>query len=278
MKKLFTAVAIMALVAPALAQDDKKEEFDSKFRFGLRITPQPTWFVSGNKKNDAPAGAVFGFGFGLNLEYWFSNKVCLLTGIGGDFEGGKVAFRHDADYKATYWLDESDAFVENPSNDKKTSKHVMYEVNERKIKTTHLTIPIILKLTTQEYSGIKYFGMFGGELGYRVNAKAYDTYYQSQRTNDTGAVLISTSPEPGSDLNINPQTWFARVCFNAGLGLEYRLAGSTSAFVSLNYFRSMTNLMKTNEKYMYYAIENGNKYIKSRLFMTGVRINIGIMF
>jgi hypothetical protein len=275
MKKFICSIALIGSLLTAGAQDDKKAEFDRKFRFGLRITPQPTWLVSGNKNNNIPNGAVFGFGFGLNLEYCFSNIACLLTGIGGDFEGGKYSFRTEENYHVGYWTDEAGEVIK-PSD--VNDKSLGYRVTERRVKTTYASVPLILKLSTQEYSGVKYFGMFGGELSYRVNSKANDTYYETLfYKNDT----LRTKAESGelSDININPQTWFMRISFNAGMGMEYRVAGTTAMFVSINYFRNLTNYMKEESKYMFYSIENGSyKYVKSRLFITGIRFNVGIMF
>ena len=279
MKKTLGSLILIALVLPVLAQD-KKAEFDRKFRFGLRVTPQPTWFVSANKKNEVPAGMVLGFGFGLNLEYHFSNIASLVTGIGADFEGGKFTYRHDDNYKAVYHMDEMGEIVKKP-NSSSFGKNTVYVVNQRRIRNTYATVPLILKLSTQEYSGIKYFGMFGGELSYRVNSKARDTYHESYRLkNDT--LLERTVGGESEDININPQTLFARLTFNAGLGMEYRLAGSTAAFISLNYFRSLTNIMKGEKasEYMYYTADNNgtNRYIHSKLYLTGIRINLGVMF
>jgi hypothetical protein len=277
MKKLLVTIVCTGFGMSAFAQDTKAE-FDNKFRFGLRITPQPTWFVSGNEKNNTPSGAVFGFGFGLNLEYWFSNKVCLLTGIGGDFEGGKYKFRHDADYEAVYWLNDADEVIEKPNASTANNKNTAYVLDERRVKVTYATIPVQLKLSTQEYSGIKYFGVFGTDISYRVNAKVKDTYYESYKfRNDT--LILTNSPEAVEDINISPQTWFMRITLNAGAGMEYRIAGSTSVFLSVNYFRNLTNLMKKNAEYMYYDVDGTtNKYIKSQLFLTGIRFNVGIMF
>src|SRR4051812_37024014 len=98
-KTLFTVMACVLLSATVSAQETStasaapaaqatKNEFDKKWRFGLRVTPQPSWFSSGDK-NNIPAGSIMGLGFGLNVEYRFSDVAGILTGIGGDFEGGK---------------------------------------------------------------------------------------------------------------------------------------------------------------------------------------------
>src|SRR5690606_25473392 len=110
-----------------------------------RVAAQPSWFAS-EDKNNIPDGAVFGLGFGLNVERKFSNVACLLTGIGGDFEGGKYTFKNDPaeNYIVRYSRD-ADQFV-SPSDTSSTMKN--YIVAGRKVSTTHVTIPLILKLST----------------------------------------------------------------------------------------------------------------------------------
>jgi len=71
---------------------------------------------------------------------------------------------------------------------------------------------------------------------------------------------------------------------NVGLGTQYRFSGSTSVFLSVNYFHSFTNLMRKESKYMSYKINrdsNGDLTyfnVKQNLFMNAVRINVGILF
>jgi len=272
-------------------EDKKKEEFDKKFRFGLRITPQPTWFAT-NDKNISPYGAKFGFGFGLNMEFKLSDIVGFQTGIGGDFEGGKYTYKYDPtnNYSVRYWQDNSANFIE-PKKDGdglelKNATSTGFLLNERSIKTTVVTIPAVLKLNTKEYSGLKYFGMFGVEIGLRIKQTATDTYYETYKY-DAAGNTISTNSSPdkqssivlGKDGSLIP----LRVGLNAGLGTEYRLAGSTSVFFSINYFRSFVNQLKNDSRYLIYnstntAGVNSYNFIKQNLIQNAIRINVGVMF
>jgi hypothetical protein len=282
MKKfLLSLVASSVICSSLLAQDT---DFDKKFRFGLRVTPQPTWFLSSDK-NNVPSGAKFGFGFGLNMEFRFSEIAGLLTGIGADFEGAKYKFRNDpgSNYEAVYWMNESSELVEPTSTNKTTKSNTAFVLKERTVKSTYVTIPVILKLSTKEYNGFKYSGMFGGEIGVRIKAKADDSYYSKRKyVNDT---LFSTLTENDSqtDINISKESSLVpiRICFNAGLGVEYRLGGSTSAFVNINYFRSLSNQMRKESEYTIYKTEPSSgksTFIKQNLKMSGIRISVGIMF
>lgn len=264
----------------------QSNELDKKWRFGLRITPQSTWYSSGDK-NNIPKGVNFGFGFGLNVERRFSDIVSLLTGIGGDFEGGKYTLRHDTsaagNYMPAYWEDES-GLIAKPASGKKKDNTVRY-LKERKINSTFVTIPLLLKLSTKEYSGLKFYGLFGGEIGIRARILAKDTYYETRKyTDDVNYVYVSGETTE-SDVNIGKDASLIpmRLGFNVGLGAEYRMASTTAAFISVNFFKAFTNTMRKESNYLYYRTYDDNgkenyRMVQQNLLLNAVRINVGIMF
>ena len=277
---------------PPSSKESKESEFDKSFRFGLRVTPQPTWFAS-NDKNNLPYGANFGLGFGLNIEYKFSEIAAFQFGIGGDFEGGKYTFKYDPQdsYMVQYWQDKSGNFVAPKSgaasNAINNPDNTGYILKERSIKTTFVTIPLILKLSTKEYNGLKYFGMFGGELGIRAKAIATDSYFDSFVYDAKGTITKSNGESSQSTINIGKDASLIPMRFglNVGLGTEYRLAGSTAVFFSANYFHSFTNFMRNDSKYMVYNVNKDltagtetYKFVKQTLLLNAIRINIGILF
>jgi len=288
MKKILLSLAVVSIFGSALAQDSGTQ----KVRFGLRVTPQPTWFTSGDK-NATPAGAKFGFGFGLNLEFRLAEVASFLTGIGGDFEGGKYTFRNDPvnNYQVMYLMNEGNEFV-NPNgstdgvNNKIIKSNTAYILKGRTVKTSYVTVPVILKLSTKEYSGLKYYGMFGGEIGIRLKATATDSYHGSGKYSAYNAdtvYLYKSSPgiESQSDIDVTKDFSPLRLCFNAGLGAEYRIAGTTSAFVNINYSRCLMNQTKKESEFAYYKTEASSgksTFIQQNLKSTAIRINIGIMF
>lgn len=296
-KYLYTIASVIVLATCVNAQTpapDAGKNFDKKFRFGLRITPQPTWYSS-TENNNKPYGSKFGFGFGLNMEFRLSEIVAFQTGVGGDFEGGNYSFRNDPqnNYQVSYWQNNAGEFIEpkqNGSGSELRTSSTGYILKDRTIKTTHVTIPALLKLSTNEYSGFKYFGAFGIELGLRVKAIAKDSYYNSYTYNSAGIV---TSPLTGngaseqSNINIKKDAFLIpmRLGLNVGGGTEYRIGGSTTAFISINYFRSFFNLMRSESKFLVYnadyAIPAGTTkyyFVKQNLILSAIRINLGIMF
>ncbi len=270
-----------------------QDNFDKKFRFGLRVALQPSWYQS-NNTSSSPAGANVGFGFGLSMEFKLSNNIHFSTGIGGDFEGGKISYRNDdTPFAVKEVIDNEGQMVEAKKGilasdyDQKVGS-TLYVLKQRQYKTTMVTIPLLLKMMTLEYSGFRYFAIFGGELGIRVGAKANDTFYSGTTFNGNGTTttiaendLKRNDIQVGKDASLIP----LRFGLNVGLGTEYRLAGSTSMVFSVNYFQSFTNLMRNDSKYLtkdQFLDASNQTYSFSALsqsyIMRAVRINIGFMF
>jgi hypothetical protein len=314
MKKFFYASFVtMALSSVLLAQttmpapstgDDGS--FDKKFRFGLKVAPQPTWFKSGNG-NTEKLKTGFGFGFGLVAEYKLSNIIRLSSGVMGDLESGSVKFKNDGydpnnpatnnNYAVAYVIDKDGELLEakdgiKPEEFGSQPGAKTYILKERKIKTTHVTVPITLKMLTNEYSGFRYFGQFGVDLGFRTAFKAADEYsYTGSYVAATGTTAATMKWEAGGSNSTVPITKDGslvpvRLGLNVGAGTEYRIAGSTSLFISVNYFSSFTNLMQNKSDYAFTAVSYdapSNKYTNFKLFeqtlkMNAIRINLGVMF
>lgn len=301
-----TSVALAQTTTPPATGDDG--DFDKKFRFGLRVSPQPTWFKSGNG-NVSKLKTGFGFGFGLVGEIKLSDLIRVSTGIGGDIESGSISFRNagydpnnpstNNEFASTYVINKDGELLEAEGGVKAESFDLQpgskkYVLKERKIKTTHVTIPITLKMLTKEYSGFRYFGQFGVDLAFRTAFKASDEYSY------TGTYVASTSTatpmgtikwETGGSNSTVPISKDGslvpiRLGLNVGIGTEYRIAGSTSLFMSVNYFSAFTNLMRNDSKYAYTGVTTDpttNTYtnfkaLSQSLKMNAIRINLGVMF
>jgi hypothetical protein len=226
----------------------------------------------------------------LVTEFRLSKTASFVTGIGGDFEGGSIKYKYDptnanSPYSVGYLTDNSGNMKELKDGVDQNSViqagDVFYNgITERKIKTTYVTIPLALKMMTKEMTGFKYFGQFGGELGIRVRAKAEDSFISSIGNNSYGLAGTNSNVNIGKDASVIP----LRFGLNVGAGAEYRLSGSTSLFLSVNYFRSFTNLMRKESKYMVYDAHSDSQgaltffRVKQGLIMNAIRINVGVMF
>ena len=166
MKKILLLVSSTLLLANSFFAQESDD--DKKFRLGLKVAAQPTWFSS-KDNNTTRSSTGFGFGFGLAMEFRLSKTAYFVTGIGGDFESGGIKYKYEplavTPYAVGYVLNGSNEIKElkdgTTATDLVQAGDVQYNgLYERKIKTTHVTIPLALKMMTKEIGGFKYFGVF----------------------------------------------------------------------------------------------------------------------
>lgn len=277
-KLLYTFIAISFTSSVLLAQDDSKS-----VRFGVFGRGTPTWYGMTTNNNYSKGGAIFGAGFGLNLEFRITDVVAFQTGIGGDFDGGKIKYNYDItgsnNYYTGYVLDKTPALVEisgkNPP-DFASSQYTGRFLLTRQIHTTYVTIPLLLKMKTKEISGFKYFVDFGANLGVLASAKA-DDY-------TTNGSLFNPDYTTTKGLSMYKDCNPIRVGLNVGGGVEYRLAGTTSIFLSVNYVNSFISTVKSSSVYNYTGIDYSKygsgtfNYASQSLKTNGIQINVGLLF
>jgi hypothetical protein len=286
MKKILLIVSSTLVLANSFfAQDDS----DKKFRFGLRVSPTPTWLRSADTKLVSGAGAKFGFGFGLQTEFRINSTASFVTGIGGDFLGGKQSYKNGQGYV----LDKGGSYTDSKNTDfsqgttglynSTNNGDKFYEIKSRSVKATYVTIPVLLKLMTKDISGFKYYGIFGGNIAVQTKFRATDeitelNYNVVNNTYESGATTTITDMKPTGDLIP------FNVGLNVGLGAEYNLSGSTSFFFSLHYLRGFINQYQGTSDIMVdkmkESINTGVLPSKSKqsAFSDGIQINVGILF
>lgn len=287
MKKILLIVSSTLLLANTfVAQDDA----DKKFRFGLRISPTPTWLRSTDTKLVEKGGIKFGFGFGLQMEFRINSTASFLTGIGGDFLGGKQTYKNGQGYvldKDNQYVDSKDFdFAQGPAStysSSLTSGNKLYELKSRNVKASYVTIPVMLKLMTKDISSFKYFGVFGGNIAIQTKFTATDEINElkyeagSNSFASNGSTTITDMRPSGDLVPLN-------IGLNVGIGAEYNLSGSTSVFFSVNYLRGFINQYQgTSDVIVDKIVENVNKGAsptksKQSAISDGVQINIGMLF
>lgn len=291
MKKISILVSSIVLLATSVSAQDSNSN-DKKVRFGLKISPTPTWLRSNDTKVVENGGAKFGFGFGLQAEFALTSTASFVTGIGGDFLGGKQTYKAGQGYvlskdNSTYIDYKKIDFSKEPNaqNSSNNDGYNFYALNSRSVKTTYITIPVLLKLMTKDISGFKYFGMFGGNIGIQTKYRAEDeitvlNYNTVLNKYEMGGKSSVKDMRPTGDLiPLN-------VALNAGIGAEYNISGSTSLFLSVNYLRGFINQYQPTSDIMIDNMLNtlNDKTIspssgsKQSAFSDGLQINIGVLF
>lgn len=286
MKKVFSIAAAALLITNVLFAEDGD---DRKVRFGLKVTPTPTWMRSNDTKLVENSGMKFGFGFGLQIEFKINSTAAFVTGIGGDFLGGKQIYKNGQGYMINtgdngYRESGTITYQYLPGvmhANSMVDDYKFYELKSREIKVTYITLPILLKLMTKDISGFKYFGVFGANVAvatkYKVTDEITELNYTAGGFSSGGSSTLSDMTPSGDYLPFNAG-------LNVGLGMEYNLSGSTSAFISFNYCRGFINQYKSESKVIVdnlkESLNNMKTPVKSKqsAFSDGVQINIGMLF
>lgn len=289
MKKILPIVMAALLITTALVAGEGDDE--KKFRFGLKVTPTPAWLRSADKKVVDKNGIKFGFGFGLQTEFRITNTAHFVTGIGGDFLGGKQIYKNGQGYVLSkdnaYTDSEKTTFTNGPvttySDNIVGNNDKFYEIKTRSIKTTYITIPVLLKLMTKDISGMKYFGVFGGDIAIQTKFRCTDELTELKFNTTTG-LYEASGDVTVADMRPTGDLIPFNVGLNVGLGFEYNLSGSTSLFVSFNYCRGFVNQYQPTSEILVDQIKTnmnmGTKPTKSKqsAMADGVQINIGMLF
>lgn len=222
----------------AAASGSNANGADKNFHFGLNITPGLYW-VKANGTSNAANGSSFGFGYGVNLEFYFTQNYGFVTGL------------EIASFGANYT--NTNSWV--PKNTQTTDS-----ITAHSYKLQYLEIPLMLKFRTQPIGMIKYFGIVGLNPGIRL--KATDDYtVTGNAINPAGNAY--TADYSVNNVNINSQTSIIRLAFVIGAGLEYNLAGTTSVQAALCYDSGFLNI---------------NSSSSNSILSKGVTLTIGVLF
>ncbi len=289
-RKLLVLAVVLSITANIFGQTDQKS-----VRFGMLITPQIDWLRSGNTKEYAHDGVNGKFGFGLSLEFRVTDVVHFMTGIGGTFAGGGEVYNVGTT-PIGYYADNSQNPVAikdlnselNASASSQASywdpaNHSSYKLQSRVVKTTYVTIPVVLKMMTKQIGPLKYFGIFGGNLEVLATAKATDQVVESS----SGKSFTLTDLDVHNDCNL------FKASLNVGLGGEYTLSGTTAVTFGLNYYRAFTSLSNSSSNYLIYGNPNssdpkasfspanntgGFTNLKHTTYGDGIALTVGILF
>ncbi len=225
-KTTLIAITLLLSASSVFAQSGATANgTDKYFHFGLNVTPGLYFASPGNSGtgvSNAANGAAFGFGYGVNLEFYFTMNYGIATGL------------------------EVNSFGVNYTN---VTTVKSGNITDSVITTAHqqtmqyLSIPFLLKLRTNSIGSIKYFGEFGLQPSFLLSAMDNPTVTRE-------IYATSFTPETTDNVNIYKQSDFIRLSLVVGLGLEYNLAGTTSIQGAITYDNAFTNLNSSGNNSM----------------------------
>lgn len=218
MKTIFISFAFFLLTGPLFAQYSLP---DYDFRLGLTAHPTIGWVKPENGKTNSVA---LGFSYGLLADFNFAKNYAFATGLTITTINGK-----STEINVPPYYDGSAA-------------QVPYDL---KYKLQYIEVPLTLKLKTDKFGEVKWYGQFGLSNGFNIGAK------QSAETD--GRTIVDNQ-------NISKQTNFYRAGLILGVGGEYDVAESTSIALGLtlnNGFTDITDDKNRNVRNHYLGLNFG---------------------
>jgi len=221
-----TACVLIALVIGGMGMAQESDMSDRKIRFGLQASPNFGW-LKPNIKELAKDGLEprMGFGYGLMMDYKFSESPNYMfsTGLNMVYNGGSMSEPWDSTVVSTI--------------DTITSSTTYIGQANRTYRMQYVTIPLLLKMRTNEIGYMSYFAAVGLDVGIRTRALVNNDYTWNP----------AVGPADQKDLNIQQDIQLFRSAINITGGGEFNLSGNTNIYVALGYHNGITNMFRKTD-------------------------------
>jgi opacity protein-like surface antigen len=181
--------------------------FGQGYKIGVVVDPQVTWISSESKRVDKE-GNVIGIDGGLSIDKYFQKNYAIHTGLTIGSQGGKLRYADPLTYKI------DDADINLPAG-----TVVTYKLN-------YLTVPLALKLKTNQIGYFSYFAQLGFTNQFNIKAKASSDDNQIEK-----------------DL-IKKEIKLYNLSYHFGAGVEYELSEATALTVGIFYHNGFLDLTK----------------------------------
>ena len=224
--------SLLGLVATVCLVLLMNTTYAQKVKLGVRIAPSFEWVNPGDEDMESD-GTNLGIGYGLVVDY-------PIAGSDNYFLSSGLFLKHN-----------SGGNVEYDYNDGVFQQNATY-----KYSATYLSIPISLKLKTNEFGRFTYFCTLGIDNAFRIGVSA-------KREIGKNETKLSSS-------DAKDQYNFFREGLILGAGCEYMISGNTKAFASLNFNNGFTDVLGDFD----IAGQKHNKEGRQR----AVELHFGILF
>ena len=212
MKKIVLIAGICLLIGHVALSQVKP------FRFGLKLAPNIGW-ISPDSEGYESDGSVPGFSWGFISDFTITENYFVATGFNVNYMNGKMQFPHQID------------IIENDD----TTTHI--GTLKRKYNLRYIELPLTLKMKTNKFNEIQFYGQIGFSLGFNVKSKGKDDFSYK-----VGEQYMSESNEG----DISDEVTFLRGALVLGGGIEYYVDNSTSIVAGITFSNGISNVLKGN--------------------------------
>ena len=196
------SIILIALVSLFIINGAKAQE--KPFVFGVRIAPSIGW-MKPDHTSYQNQGSDVGFSWGFMAEFHLMENYAVNSGCNISYLNSTLEYPDTRDGE--------DGTL------------------NRGYRLKYVEIPLTLKMRTNDFNGISYFGLVGFGAGFKLSAKAKDKY-----TNSLGQV--------NEELDISDDIKAMRVSMILGVGMEYAAGGDTKVLGGINFNNGINDILK----------------------------------
>lgn len=195
-------------------------------RFSVHVDPQFAWFNSDDETVE-PDGSIFHLQAGLQMDYFFAENYAFAVGVGINNLGGTLLYSDSTEFSS-----KGETLLVEPGQ-------------SVKLNLQYIDIPVGLKLKTEELGYATFFFQLGFNPMINLNAKA-------------------TSEDASIDKeDIRESVNLFCLGYHAGLGVEYKLGGSTAVIGGIRWTSGLTDVTDND---------------RANVQLNAISIHLGILF
>jgi hypothetical protein len=201
MKRIILFLALFASTTAGFGQ--------KHIRLSFVGSPSTNWMVSDNTKV-TDKSQTFGYDYGLNADFYFTEdeRYSFLTGLLISNTGGEISYQNDADFSFS-------------------GETLPATVNIR-YRLRYVEVPFSLKLKTDQFRRIRYWGQLGLTGMVNISAKA------------------DSNDGTFSKTNINDEINLFNLDMNMGAGIDYDLNSSNSISAGIVFQNGLLDVTTNN--------------------------------
>lgn len=237
MKKITVLLTLVSLLIVHTAVSQVKP-----FRFGLKVAPAITW-VSPDSEDYENKGAQAGFSWGFISDITITENYFFGTGFNVNYLNGKISYPYQ--------------LVMVNGSDSTTQTGTM--VSDMKLR--YIDIPLTLKMKTNRFDNLQYYGQIGFSLAFNIKAKAEETFQYRV----SGNYMSETN-----ERDLTDETTLLKASLVLGGGIEYYIDNSTSIIVGITYYNGISNIMK--------GYNTVDEDVKQKATPHFIELTLGIIF
>ncbi len=208
------------------------------FRFGFKVAPNISW-ISPDSKGYNSEGTILGFSWGFLADITLTENYFVKTGFEVDYLGGKLSYPHTMVIPG----------------DTVSSTGTL----NRKYNLRYLTIPLTIKMRTNQFGKIAYYGEIGFGTSFNLRAKGTDSFnYNNGESNYE------------TEEDINDEVTFMKSSIIVGGGIEYFIDESSSIILGISFNNGLNNILKGTNTVDTEIDQKGHLYY--------FQLTVGVMF